>query len=108
MEELAKRDCKEGTADMKRLAGGPLRSLVLRLGHDWQAPDEKRLVKAFSFSDFASALVFVNQVGELAEAQNHHPDLQLRWGEAVVAIWTHTVGGLTESDFIFAAKVERL
>ena len=108
MEELAKKECKEGTADMERLAGEMLESILAQLGHGWQVTDGRRLIKEFSFADFASALAFVNRVGELAEAQNHHPDLQLRWGMAVVEIWTHTVDGLTDSDFVFAAKTELL
>jgi 4a-hydroxytetrahydrobiopterin dehydratase len=108
MEELAKKECKEGTSEMVALSGPALHSLANQLGHGWQVVEERRLRKAFEFADFASALAFVNRVGALAEAQNHHPDLQLCWGQAVVEIWTHTVDGLTESDFVFAAKTERL
>lgn len=108
MEELAKKECAEGTRDMQRLAGDALQTLHKRLGHGWEVVDDERLIKTYDFADFAAALTFVNRVGALAEAQNHHPDLQLRWGKAVVEIWTHTVGGLTESDFIFAAKTEML
>jgi len=93
---------------MVALSGPALDSLANQLGHGWQVADGKRLRKAFVFADFASALAFVNRVGNLAEAQNHHPDLQLRWGQAIVEIWTHTVDGLTESDFVFAAKTEQL
>ena len=109
MEELAKKDCIEGTADMERLSGPPLATLAARLGNSgWNVVDERRLTKSFSFDDFATALEFVNRVGHLAEVQRHHPDIQLRWGEVVIEIWTHTVDGLTESDFIFAAKTEQL
>ena len=93
---------------MVALSGPAQDSLANQLGHGWQVADGKRLRKAFVFADFASALAFVNRVGNLAEAQNHHPDLQLRWGQAIVEIWTHTVDGLTESDFVFAAKTEQL
>lgn len=93
---------------MVALSGQDLDSLANQLGHGWQVANGKRLRKAFVFADFASALAFVNRVGNLAEAQNHHPDLQLRWGQAIVEIWTHTVDGLTESDFVFAAKTEQL
>ena len=66
------------------------------------------LTRAFSFPDFRSALAFVNQVGELAEAEGHHPDLYLAWGKVEVKIWTHKIDGLTESDFILAAKIDSL
>lgn len=109
MEELAKKDCTEGTADMERLSDKALDSLRDRVSSSgWRVENRERLKKTFSFDDFATALDFVNRVGALAEAQRHHPDIQLRWGEVVLEIWTHTVGGLTESDFIFAAKTEQL
>lgn len=108
MKELAKQECIEGTADMQALSGEPLATLQRRLGHDWDVVDARRLRKQFGFDNFAEALAFVNRVGALAETQNHHPDLELRWGQAVVEIWTHTVDGLTESDFVLAAKIEGL
>lgn len=74
----------------------------------WQAPRDRRLTKTFGFPDFKTALAFVDRVGAMAEAQNHHPDLHLAWGKVVVEIWTHKIDGLTESDFVFAARCDRL
>lgn len=71
---------------------------VDRLGH---------LSKTFRFPDFLQALAFVNRVGAIAEEQQHHPDLHLAWGKVGVEIWTHKVDGLTESDFILAAKIDQ-
>ena len=68
----------------------------------------KRLERVFKFNDFAEALAFTNKVGELAEAQGHHPDIYLSWGKVRLTIWTHKIDGLTESDFIFAAKADQL
>jgi 4a-hydroxytetrahydrobiopterin dehydratase len=65
-------------------------------------------VRAYKFPDFKSALAFVNQVGDLAEAQGHHPDILLGWGKVEITLWTHAVDGLTESDFILAAKIDQL
>jgi 4a-hydroxytetrahydrobiopterin dehydratase len=65
------------------------------------------LERVFSFKDFAGALAFANKVGAIAEKEGHHPDLQVRWGACVVEIWTHKINGLTESDFILAAKIDR-
>jgi len=93
------------------LRGSALQSLHEQLGSPaggWQVVDEHHLEKEFRFADFAGALAFVNRVGALAEEQNHHPDLFLAWGRARVAIWTHKINGLTESDFVFAAKCDRL
>jgi 4a-hydroxytetrahydrobiopterin dehydratase len=66
------------------------------------------LVKSHKFPDFKSALAFVDQVGAMAEEQEHHPDLYLTWGKVRVEVWTHKIDGLTESDFVFAAKCDRL
>ena len=70
--------------------------------------DEHHLTRTFDFPDFVMALAFVNRLGGLAEEQGHHPDLLLRWGSVRVDIWSHKVDGLTESDFVLAAKVEGL
>ena len=79
-----------------------------RLGGDWQVVEDHHLRKEYRFKDFRQALAFPNQVGELAEQIGHHPDLHLAWGKVGVTIWTHKIGGLSESDFIFAAKVDAL
>ncbi len=68
--------------------------------------DEHHLEKEYRFKDFRAALAFTNRVGEVAEAQGHHPDIHLSWGKAKLIIWTHKIDGLTESDFIFAAKTD--
>jgi 4a-hydroxytetrahydrobiopterin dehydratase len=75
---------------------------------DWRVVNEHHVEKSFVFPDFKQALDFVNRVGELAEQQGHHPDIYLTWGQAKIQIWTHKIDGLTESDFILAAKIDRL
>jgi 4a-hydroxytetrahydrobiopterin dehydratase len=70
--------------------------------------DEHHLHKSFKFKDFREALDFTNSVGELAEAQGHHPDIYLAWGKVEITLWTHKIDGLTESDFVMAAKIQRL
>lgn len=89
------------------LAGDDLRAIHERLGNDWQVVDGHHLEKDFSFNNFQSALNFINKVGELAEQIDHHPELYLSWGRATVRIWTHSIGGLSEADFIFAARCDR-
>ncbi len=69
--------------------------------------NEHHLEKVFRFKNFREALDFTWHIGELAEQQDHHPDIHLAWGEVKVTIWTHKIDGLTESDFIFAAKVDQ-
>ncbi|HKF52709.1 MAG TPA: 4a-hydroxytetrahydrobiopterin dehydratase [Candidatus Acidoferrales bacterium] len=75
---------------------------------DWKAVNEHHLTKTFTFPDFKQALAFVNKVGAIAEEQGHHPDILLTWGKAEVTTWTHKIDGLTESDFILAAKIDQI
>jgi len=74
----------------------------------WGIEKEYHLTRSFTFPDFVTALAFVNRVGALAEEQAHHPDVYLAWGKVKIEIWTHKISGLTESDFILAAKIDRL
>ncbi|MGA9476556.1 MAG: 4a-hydroxytetrahydrobiopterin dehydratase, partial [Desulfobacterales bacterium] len=73
----------------------------------WMIVDEHHLEREYKFKNFRQALDFTNRVGELAEEQGHHPDIHLSWGRVKLKIWTHKINGLTERDFIFAAKVDR-
>jgi len=74
----------------------------------WTVENGHHLQKSYDFPDFVSALAFVNRVGALAEQEGHHPDVHLTWGKVRIQIWTHKIDGLTESDFILAAKIEEL
>jgi 4a-hydroxytetrahydrobiopterin dehydratase len=87
--------------------GSELETLARALGHDWTIVDEHHLEKEFRFKDFREALDFTIAVGELAEQQGHHPDIHLAWGKVRIEIWTHKIKGLTETDFVLAAKIER-
>ena len=79
-----------------------------RAGGGWDVVDEHHLEKEYRFGNFRDALTFTNQVGELAEEVNHHPEIFLTWGRVGVKLWTHKIDGLTESDFVWAAKADRL
>ena len=74
----------------------------------WEVVREHHLRRDFTFPNFRSALTFVVRVGELAEEQGHHPDIHLAWGKVGIEIWTHKINGLTESDFILAAKIDQV
>ena len=111
MSDLATKQCVPCRGGVPPLRGAALLVLHHQLGTDgngWQIVDEHHLEKDYRFRDFAQALAFVNRVAALAEEQAHHPDLLLAWGRARVQIWTHKIDGLTESDFVFAAKCDRL
>ncbi len=104
---LAGKDCVPCKGGVPPLEGAELTRLHAELGHDWQLVGEHHLEKLYKFPDFVKALAFTNAVGAIAEEQGHHPDLYLTWGKLKVEIWTHKIDGLTESDFVFAAKVEK-
>jgi 4a-hydroxytetrahydrobiopterin dehydratase len=82
--------------------------LLGELGPSWSLDEHGHLTRSFTFPDFATGLAFVNQVGELADACDHHPDVMLRWGQVVLTILTHVVHGLTQNDFVLAARCQRL
>jgi 4a-hydroxytetrahydrobiopterin dehydratase len=90
------------------LEGNAIDALLRQLDDGWTAVDGHHLEREYRFENFALALAFTNRVGEMAEEQQHHPDLLLAWGRVRVTIWTHKIDGLTESDFVFAAKADRL
>ena len=75
---------------------------------DGWAFEQGHLAKTYIFNDFAGALEFVNRIGAIAEEQGHHPDIYMTWGKVSVEIWTHKIDGLTESDFILAAKFDQV
>jgi 4a-hydroxytetrahydrobiopterin dehydratase len=108
MSELAKKECvpcKGGVPPLKRKE---LTELMEKLGGGWQVVDEHHLEKEYRFKNFREALEFTNRVGEMAEKQGHHPDIYLAWGNVRLTVWTHKINGLTESDFVFAAKADGL
>lgn len=94
--------CKSGASPLK---GVELKKLSNRLGKSWKVVKGHHLEREYKFKDFREALDFTIKVGELAERVQHHPDIYLAWGKVKLTIWTHKIDGLTESDFVFAAKV---
>jgi len=105
--ELAAKRCVPCKGGIPPLRGEPLQALLAQLGNGWQVMNQHHLEKLYRFKDFREALAFTNRIGALAEEQAHHPDLHLAWGKVSLTIWTHKIDGLTESDFIFAAKADR-
>jgi 4a-hydroxytetrahydrobiopterin dehydratase len=105
---LADRECVPCKGGVPPLKGEELEALKVQLGGGWEVVKERQLEKTFSFKDFRQALDFTNRVGELAESVGHHPDIRLSWGKVKLVVWTHKIGGLSEADFVFAAKSDRL
>lgn len=107
MSELAARTCVPCRGGVPPLKGQELQKLHQQVP-EWQVVNEHHLTRNFKFPDFRQALEFVNRVGEVAEQQGHHPDILLAWGRTEITLWTHKIDGLTESDFIMAAKIDQL
>jgi 4a-hydroxytetrahydrobiopterin dehydratase len=96
--------CKGGVPPLSVEEQAPLLS---ELGAGWRSIGGRNLEKSFEFKEFKDGLDFVNRVGAIAEEQGHHPDLLLRWGSVRVDLFTHKIHGLSEADFVLAAKIER-
>jgi 4a-hydroxytetrahydrobiopterin dehydratase len=107
MTDLASKTCVPCRGNIPPLAGKNLDALASQVP-EWKVVDGHHISREFKFPDFVQALAFVNKVGAIAEEQGHHPDILLSWGKANVTTWTHKINGLTESDFILAAKIDKI
>jgi 4a-hydroxytetrahydrobiopterin dehydratase len=105
--KLAEKTCIACRGGEPPLPAAEATALLTQLS-GWEIVDNHHLVKSYRFKNFSEALAFVNRVGAIADEQNHHPDVFLGWGKVRLEVWTHKIDGLTESDFIFAAKIDAL
>lgn len=107
MPGLAEKTCVPCRGGVPPLTAQEIQPLQVQV-KDWTVVNNHHLDRQFKFPDFKTALAFVNRVGALAEDQGHHPDILLAWGKVGITIWTHKIDGLTESDFILAAKIDKI
>ena len=103
---LSKKSCVPCKGGVPPLKGPALQALYDQLGNNWKVIDDHHLEKEYTFKNFREALAFTNKVGAIAEEQGHHPDIFLSCGKVKIQLWTHKIDGLTESDFILAAKCD--
>lgn len=106
--KLSQKSCIPCRGGVSPLKGDPLYQMHAQLNNNWQIIDEHHLEKEYRFPDFKTALAFTNRVGEIAEREGHHPDIYLAYGKVKILLWTHKIDGLSESDFILAAKCDEL
>jgi 4a-hydroxytetrahydrobiopterin dehydratase len=106
--ELASKECVPCRAGTPPLENQEAANFLKQLGADWKINSSGHLEKEFSFPNFKKALDFTVAIGNLAEQLNHHPSIFLSWGKVKITIWTHKIKGLSENDFILAAKIETL
>lgn len=108
MSDLAQKKCvacEGGTAPLNRTEA----EILMKQIKEWHLSGDARWIsKEFTFKDFAEAIAFTNKVADIAESEGHHPDLQISWGKVVVELTTHAIKGLSENDFIIAAKIDAL
>ncbi len=107
MNDLASRECIPCRGGVPPMKADEIKELLKELD-GWEAIEGHHLKKVYDFKNFRDSLAFVNRVGNLAEEQGHHPDICFGWGKAEITVWTHKIDGLTESDFVLAAKIDRL
>lgn len=105
--DLVQKKCKPCEGNTPPLKGAQLGEYLGSL-QGWEPVEDRKITKTFKFPDFRKALEFVNRVGELAESQGHHPDIFLAWGKVKIELSTHAIKGLSENDFIMAAKIDEL
>jgi 4a-hydroxytetrahydrobiopterin dehydratase len=104
--KLSEKKCVPCSGGVSALEADEIAKLKQEL-QSWQVVDNKKLVKSFKFDDFKKPMRLADKIAVVAEEEDHHPDLLVRWGELKIELWTHKVNGLTENDFIMAAKIDR-
>lgn len=108
MERIMKAHCIPCTGSVAKLNNAQQQALLKFIHPDWRIADQHHLERKLKFADFKEALSFTNKIGAFAEEEGHHPDIHLGYGKVTVTLWTHKVDGLTESDFILAAKIDSI
>lgn len=107
MENLANKKCKPCELGEGKLNPADIEAFMTRIPK-WSLKNDHEISRRFTLKNFADGLVFVNKVGSLAEGEGHHPDIKFGWGYAEITLFTHAIDGLSENDFILAAKIDRL
>lgn len=109
MEKLTEKKCVPCEGGVQPFTTAQIKEYCAQLKTDWVVLDDKKIQQKFKFKDFAGAMAFVNTVAELAEQEGHHPDMRVfGWNKVEIELSTHAIGGLSENDFILAAKIEEL
>ncbi len=106
--DLAKRKCTHLTREQLPLESKEIIPLLMELGAAWSVVNDHHLEKQYTFNSFKEALDFTNRVAQVADSENHHPDIHLSYGKVRLIIWSQVVGGLSQNDFILAAKCDQL
>lgn len=106
--KLSEKRCVPCEGNVTAFGKKEITSYLPKLSKGWRVLDGKKLRKEFKFKNFVETMGFVNQIALIANAENHHPDMQISYSKAIIELWTHAVGGLSKNDFILAAKIDEL
>ena len=106
--DLASKKCIPCEVGTPPLAADKAQEYVAHLALGWEVVESKRIKKEFKFKGFMDAMAFVNKVAAIAEEEGHHPDIYIFYNLVRIELWTHAVNGLSENDFIIAAKIDQL
>lgn len=105
---LSDKKCVACEGGIPPLETEKVKEYMAELGGGWKTENGKKIKKDFKFKDFKEAIIFVNKIAEIAENEGHHPDIHIFYNQVIIELWTHAVGGLSENDFIMAAKIDKL
>lgn len=105
---LTQKICRPGEGDVAPLDIDRIKKYMEELETSWELEDGKKIRRVFSFKNFKEAILFVNKMADLAEAEGHHPDITIHYNQVTIELWTHAIRGLSENDFIVAAKIKML
>lgn len=108
VEDLLNKKCREYTKDEAPMSFEQINEYLIQLKNEWRVIENKKISCIFKFKTFKEAIVFVNKVAGLAESENHHPNIHILYNKVKIVLSTHSIGGLSENDFILAAKIEKL
>jgi len=108
MEKLIEKKCVPCEGGMQPFTEAQIKEYLSQLKTEWEVLDTKKIHKKFKFKDFKETIAFVNKVADLAEQEGHHPDITINYNRITIELFTHSIGGLSENDFILAAKIEQL
>lgn len=108
MTSFTEKKCTACTKGTPSISGHLLEKCIQEIGGQWVAINEHHIEKEFLFKDFKEALAFVNKIGELAELEQHHPNIHLSWGKVRILLWTHAINAISENDFVLAAKIDQI
>lgn len=106
--DLLKKKCQACEGGVSPLSADEAKKLSAEVPKWTVSIEPPRVSREFKFKDFVKAMKFVNKVADLAESEGHHPDFHIHWNRVTLELWTHAIGGLSENDFIVAAKVDQL